>query len=203
MKKRLILVGKAASGKDHARKIYEKLGYKYAVSYTTRPPREGEENGKDYFFLQPEEFEFMIKKELMYEYVVFNEWYYGTSNKQMGEDIVFIMTPKGLAHLDPSDREESYVVYFDIPEDIRRKRIEERVGNADSIDRRIEADEIDFAGFKNYDHIILTPEFTSELLLDLIKKNIKLNLDENEEIQPNRRTISRRDYINNKLNKIQ
>lgn len=203
MKKRLILVGKAASGKDHARKIYEKLGYKYAVSYTTRPPREGEENGKDYFFLQPAEFEFMIKKELMYEYVVFNEWYYGTSNNQMYEDIVFIMTPKGLAHLDPLDRKESYVVYFDIPEDIRRKRIEERVGNADSIDRRIEADEIDFAGFKNYDHIILTPEFTSELLLDLIKKNIKLNLDENEEIQPNRRTISRRDYINNKLNKIQ
>lgn len=176
MKKRLILVGKAASGKDHARKIYEKLGYKYAVSYTTRPPREGENNGKDYFFLQPEEFEFMINKDLMYEYVVFNEWYYGTSNKQMEEDIVFIMTPKGLAHLDHIDREESYVVYFDIPEDIRRKRIEARVGNADSIDRRIEADEIDFAGFKNYDHIILTPEFTSEMLVDLIKKNVEIKL---------------------------
>ena len=203
MKKRLILVGKAASGKDHARKIYEALGLKYAVSYTTRPPREGEVDGKDYFFIDSNEFNSMINRDLMYEYVVFNDWYYGTSQKQMFDDIVFIMTPKGLAHLDPSDREESYVVYFDIPEDVRRKRIEERVGNADSIDRRIEADEIDFADFTNYDHVILTPDFTKDLLIDLVKKNIELNLDNSEEIYPNRRTISRRDYINNKLNKIQ
>jgi len=199
MKKRLILVGKAASGKDYARKICQQLGLKYAVSYTTRPPREGEEDGKDYLFLQPEEFEFMIKKDQMYEYVVFNEWYYGTTNKQMEEDKVFIMTPKGLAHLDPSDRDESYVVYFDIPENIRRKRMEERVGNADSVDRRIEADEIDFADFTNHNHIITSPDFTKKDIIKIIKENVLVSFEEdNENIYPNRRTISHRDYINNK-----
>jgi len=198
MKKRLILVGKAASGKDYARKICQELGMSYAISYTTRPPREDEEEGKDYIFLQPAEFEYMINKDKMYEYVVFKEWYYGTSNKQMDECNLFIMTPKGLAHLDPADRENSYVVYFDIPEDIRRERMAQRAGNADSIDRRIEADEIDFADFKNYDHIILTPKFTKAMLLDLIKKNIFIKEENIEEIYPNRRTISRRDYINNK-----
>ncbi len=49
--KRIILVGKAASGKDHLRRKYESRGFKYAVTYTTRPPIEGEVNGKDYFFI--------------------------------------------------------------------------------------------------------------------------------------------------------
>ena len=48
--KRIILVGKAASGKDHLRKKFESRGFKYAVTYTTRPPREGEIDGKDYLF---------------------------------------------------------------------------------------------------------------------------------------------------------
>jgi len=48
--KRTVLVGKAASGKDHFRKVLENKGFKYAVSYTTRPPRTGEVEGKDYFF---------------------------------------------------------------------------------------------------------------------------------------------------------
>ena len=62
MKKRLILVGKAASGKDYARKICQQLGLKYAVSYTTRPPREEEEDGKDYYYLSLKEFKNKIKE---------------------------------------------------------------------------------------------------------------------------------------------
>jgi guanylate kinase len=50
-KKRLIWVGKGGSGKDHARKISENIiGAKYAVSYTSRPPREGEVEGVDKTF---------------------------------------------------------------------------------------------------------------------------------------------------------
>ena len=59
-KSRIILCGKAASGKDHMRKVLESRGIRYGVSYTTRPPREGEVHGKDYFFLSKEEFEGLI-----------------------------------------------------------------------------------------------------------------------------------------------
>jgi hypothetical protein len=52
-KSRIILCGKAASGKDHLRKILEGRGFKYGVSYTTRPPRQGEIDGKDYLFVDP------------------------------------------------------------------------------------------------------------------------------------------------------
>ena len=157
--KRLILVGKAASGKDHARKLLSVNGANYAVSYTTRPPREDEQEGVDYYFISPEEFEYMINKDKMYEYVEFNGWYYGTTVKQMDECNLFIMTPLGLSHLTKTDRAESHVVYFDIPEDIRKTRMLERKGNADSVDRRIEADEADFKDFTNYDYKIEDPNY--------------------------------------------
>ena len=63
MKKRIILVGKSAAGKDHGRKICEQwLGVEYQVSYTTRPPRDEETPGRDYFFISESEFKKMIKQ---------------------------------------------------------------------------------------------------------------------------------------------
>ena len=73
-KSRIILVGRGASGKDHMRKTLEKRGYRYAVSYTTRPPRAGEINGKDYFFIQPPDAQDMIDRGEFYEWVAFNNW---------------------------------------------------------------------------------------------------------------------------------
>jgi len=186
--KRLIFVGKAASGKDHARKVVEAAGAKYAVSYTTRPPREGEVNAKDYFFLDPAEFEHMINKDQMYEYVEFNGWYYGTTNKQMDECNAFIMTPLGLSHLTPEDRKESFVVYFNIDELIRRERMEMRQGNADSVERRIIADEEDFSLYTNYDLVISDPNYTDETIIALFKDLIEKN---NDQLVRNTRSLSR------------
>mgnify|MGYP000954014175 CR=1 FL=1 len=55
MNKRVIIVGKGGSGKDHLRKSLSEMGYKYCVSHTSRPPRQGEEGGVDYFFVSIEE----------------------------------------------------------------------------------------------------------------------------------------------------
>ena len=186
--KRLIFVGKAASGKDHARKVVEAAGAKYAVSYTTRPPREGEVDAKDYFFLEPAEFEHMINKDEMYEYVEFNGWYYGTTDKQMAECNSFIMTPLGLSHLTPQDRKESFVVYFNIDELIRRERMEIRQGNADSVERRIVADEEDFSLYTNYDLVIADPNYTDETIISLFKDLIEKN---NDHLVRNTRSLPR------------
>jgi len=158
-KKRVILVGKAASGKDYARRILEERGYPYQISYTTRPMRIGEVHGKDYYFIPIFKFEDLIKMDFFYEYVIFNSWYYGTSNAQMKtRDCTFIMTPSGLAHMSEMDRKDSLVVYFDIPEEIRKERLAIR-SDADTVDRRIEADIRDFEDFKNYDIILNDPNY--------------------------------------------
>lgn len=156
--KRIILVGRAASGKDHMRKLLESRGFKYAVSYTTRPPRSTEEDGKDYFFLSEEEFKAMIEKDEFYEHVSFNSWYYGTTKEQFYNDDVFIMTPHGLSCVHPSDRKDSFVIFLDMDYDIRRERLSQR-SDADTVERRLEADERDFSNFTDYDVRITNEDF--------------------------------------------
>jgi guanylate kinase len=162
MKKRLILVGKSAAGKDYARKICQQwLGLKYQVSYTTRPPRQDEQEGHDYFFVPMRTFNKMINEDKWYEYVTFNGWNYGTTKEQFyTEGSVLIMTPHGLSKVSVEDRKESLVLYLDIPLEYRKNRMEARVGNADSVQRRLEADHIDFHGFEDYDAVITNPHYS-------------------------------------------
>ena len=51
----------------------------YSVSYTTRPPRRGEQNGMDYFFISSKEFEVGIQTGRWAEWARVHEHYYGTS----------------------------------------------------------------------------------------------------------------------------
>jgi len=157
--KRIILVGKAASGKDHLRKKFESRGFKYAVSYTTRPPREGEVDGKDYFFLTDEEATKMVESNMFYEYVYFNGWLYGTTVEQFYTDDLFIMTPAGISHVKPEDRVNSFIIYTDIDIETREIRLKMRYMPGDSLERRIQADEVDFTGFNDYDLRITNADF--------------------------------------------
>jgi len=152
--KRLILVGKGGSGKDYARKVLENIGFSYCVSHTTRPIRSDEAEGKDYHFVSEEE----IDSTIFYESVRFNGWFYGTSMYEFLNSDLFIMTPSGVSKLDPLDRKESFIVYFDINYDVRRERLMER-RDADLVDRRLDADELDFKEFRDFDYSITDPNF--------------------------------------------
>lgn len=163
-KKRIILVGHGASGKDHARKLLsDVIGFTYGISYTTRPPRDNEVEGSDYFFLTKEKFQEMITNDVWYEYVDFNGWLYGTTKEQFyNQANLFIMTPAGLSHVSETDRKESVVIFFNVPEEHRRIRMKSRKGNADSIQRRLKADEKDFKDFTNWDSEITNPAYNVE-----------------------------------------
>ena len=63
MHKLFCLMGKSASGKDtifRSLLLDESLGLHRVIPYTTRPIREGEENGREYYFVSPEQFEATI-----------------------------------------------------------------------------------------------------------------------------------------------
>lgn len=157
---KIILVGKAASGKDHLRKVLQARGFTYGISYTTRPPREGEIDGHDYYFITEDEFKKKIDNGFWYEWIQFNGWYYGTSNDQFKRDCnLFIMTPKGISHIDPTDRKECTIMYLDISIEERTQRLNVRHMLGDSLKRRIEADEFDFKDFTDYDVRIDNPNF--------------------------------------------
>ncbi|MDO4670322.1 MAG: guanylate kinase [Aerococcus sp.] len=79
----VVLSGPSGVGKGTVRKaLFEtKEGqdqFLYSVSATTRQPRKGEVDGKDYFFVTRERFEEMIEQERLLEYAEYVDNYYGT-----------------------------------------------------------------------------------------------------------------------------
>ena len=100
MKQRGILIvvsGFSGAGKGtlmkELMKRYEET-YALSVSATTRNPREGEVDGREYFFKTTEEFEKMIAKEELIEYARYVENYYGTPRTyveqqlEAGKDVI-------------------------------------------------------------------------------------------------------------------
>ena len=69
------------------------------------------------------------------------------------------MTPKGVEAINPIDRKNCTIIYLDIPLEVRTERLKKRGDLNDKIQRRIDADEIDFAGFKDYDILINNSNF--------------------------------------------
>lgn len=77
----IILSGPSGVGKGTIReKLFqnEDLNLAYSISMTTRPPREGEVDGQDYFFISEAEFQEKIKNGLLIEWAQFVGNYYGT-----------------------------------------------------------------------------------------------------------------------------
>ena len=175
LKNKIILVGHGGSGKDHLGKHLIEQGFKKNVAYTTRPKREGEENGKDYFFITSDEFIQKIDENYWHEYNCFipeKNWYYGSSKPQYDKCTLFIKEPHGVSLLSDEEREECLVVYINIDEDIRRERMSIRKKNADSIERRIEGDRKDFVDFTNFDIEVNDPEFNVNEVYEIIIKKM-------------------------------
>jgi len=149
--KRLILCGPSASGKTFIREKLEKAGYISDVSYTSRNKRNGEEDGVHYNFVSKKEFEDKIENKEFYEYVQYDENYYGTGLKEFNESDIFIFETDGIKHLKENDRKKSVVIYVNTPENIRVRRMLEREWNLLKINERLETDRKKFEDFIDFD----------------------------------------------------
>lgn len=156
MSKRLIIVGPGGSGKDVLRKRLEKKGFRHSVSCTSRPMREGEMDGVDYHF--KEDSFFLENPEKFIELEKFNGWYYGTTHAEFLKSDVFVITPGGVNNLPKDVIENSFIIYINPSEEIRRKRMNLRK-DADSTERRISADRMDFENFDIFDVQIKNEDF--------------------------------------------
>jgi len=161
MSSKVVLVGKAAAGKDYLRTRYENRGFKFGVSYTTRKPRlkANEKEGVDYYFIEEEEFLEMIANDRFIEYQQFNGWYYGITKEEFERCDILILNAEAVELLQEEYRDRCFVIYVDIPIEIRRQRIMERNDPDDNYERRIQADEDQFRNFSNYDCRITNSDF--------------------------------------------
>ena len=169
----IILVGKIASGKSTLANSLEKVGYKRIVTYTTRPKRSGEENGKDYWFMDNIQFDDEKAKGFFAETASYETvdglWKYGSAlgSYLTDRDSVIVLNPIGVEQLLNNidkfklDRKNLEIVYVDLPEEIRMKRALDRGDKPEEINRRTIEDAPIFQNFeasKNYDYRLLTDE---------------------------------------------
>jgi guanylate kinase len=171
---KIIICGQGSSGKDYLKKKFLDRGMKQSISYTTRPPRTNERDGVDYHFVDEETFKKMIDRMAFREWNIFgdNKWYYGTTNKEFNDANLFIMTPSGIKALTPEERAQCFVIFLDIPEEVRFSRLKKR-NDADDPERRIISDRMTFAGFEDYDMQIINPYFDPIEIYAEMKHEIK------------------------------
>ncbi|MFA6091284.1 MAG: guanylate kinase [Candidatus Gracilibacteria bacterium] len=180
----LILSGPSGVGKTT---IWETLQIKHSthiekiVTTTTRSKREGEIEGKHYYFLSREEFQSRIDSGDMIEYALVHGNYYGSTFGelerivQLGKYPLYIIDPQGMVHLKPLLQHRSYTVqtFFLLPPSIDelRARLSGRgTEHSDNLELRlanalVEMEEQDF-----YDHKIINTNLseTIESLSEII-----------------------------------
>ena len=158
MKKRIIIVGPAASGKDFLRQKFKERGFTLDVSYTTRPPREGEIDGVDYNFIS--EREFIDKFYDFYEQAQHGPYFYGTGQFEWDTRDVFIMETHGISEIIPEDRKNCFIIYLNPPRIVRQQRLRELRGwDNETIAHRTQMDNEKFKDFKDFDIKIDNPNF--------------------------------------------
>ena len=119
MKGKLIIVsGPSGSGKSTVTKLVkDRLNIPLSISATTRQPRVGEIDGKDYFFLTREIFEQKIKNNEFYEYANVHGNYYGTlkevveSNLNKGLNVILEIDVQG-ALIAKKKKKDAILVFF-------------------------------------------------------------------------------------------
>jgi len=166
----------------------------FSISYTTRPPRGSEQNGKEYFFISREEFEAMIAAGEFLEHAEVFGNYYGTARRFLraaearGNDLLLDIDVQGASQV--KEKISDAVSIFILPPD--REKLEWRLRNRglDSeavIRRRLDTARREIENYSKYDYILVNNllEQSADQLRDIVlaerlKKKNGVELSEEE-----------------------
>ena len=184
LSKPLIIVVSAPSGSGKTTLVSNLIervsGVIRSVSYTTRKPRDGEENGRDYFFVSEEDFRDKLKKNDFIEWEENFGKYYGTSKEQIfkaqeaGLDIVLSIDVRGAERVrkEFSDAISIFVMPPSIEE--LKKRLEGRnTDTQDVVKKRLSEAKREMDAVDLYDHMIV-----NDVLEDAVDALIKIVKEE-------------------------
>lgn len=138
----LVLTGPSGSGKSTIIKhIMSRFPFDFSISHTTRDPREGEVDGRDYFFVTREKFESMARRQELLEYVEYNHNYYGTSVSQLkdpSKTVLLDLEYDGVVYC-KKNCPNFVIMYIDCDRDVACERLRKRMsGNKKEVEERME-----------------------------------------------------------------
>ena len=167
----VVISGPSGVGKGTVRKaLFELEGHDlvYSISMTTRPPREGEVDGEDYYFVTKEEFEKRIQEDQFLEYAEFVNHYYGTPKDkvdeqiELGKEVVLEIEVQGA--LQVREKAPDGVFIFIAPpnkEALYRRLLRRGTENPEMIQQRMDKAEREFPLAHKYDYIVVNDEVTN------------------------------------------
>ena len=191
----VILSSPSGAGKTSlVKEISLKNNYFISISHTTRKPRSNEIDGKDYFFVNQNEFKELISKGKFLEYAkVFNN-YYGSSEDVVfekldkGKNVIFDIDWQGTEQIKEKKLKYKIITIFILPPS--RKELFNRLLNRDKNDEknaneRMKQFDKDVIHWKNYDLVVVNDDFKKcyEKIIEYInpiKNNISVNYNKNE-----------------------
>lgn len=154
-----------------------------SVSVTTRPKRPGEEHGRDYFFVKPEEYQNMVASAELLEYAHVFEYHYGTPAKfvrekiQKGTDVLFDIDWQGTRQLAEKNRDDLVSIFILPPsmEELER-RLKTRAQDSDeTVKKRMSKAEAEISHWQEYDYVLINQDLTQTLeKIDTILKAERL-----------------------------
>jgi guanylate kinase len=143
---------------------------KFSISYTTRPQRAAEVDGRDYFFVAEAQFREMVARNAFLEYAnVFDHWY-GTGREHVetlladGFSVLLEIDWQGARQVRARSPESTSV--FILPPSVAEleRRLRGRKTDAEGVIRRRLADSIgDMTHWTEFDHVVINDDFQATL----------------------------------------
>lgn len=160
----IVLSGFSGAGKGTVMKrVMEKYdNYALSISATTRKPREGEQDGREYFFKETEEFEKMIAQDELIEYARYVDNYYGTPRSyveeqlEAGKDVILEIEIQGA--LKVKEKFPDTLLIFVTPptaEELKRRLIGRGTETMDVIESRLLRAREEAKEMHRYDYLII------------------------------------------------
>ena len=139
--------------------------YALSISATTRQPRAGEENGREYFFVTKEQFQEMIREDQLIEYAQYVDNYYGTPKayveKQMdaGKDVILEIEIQGALKV-KEQFPETLLVFIMPPsaEELKRRLVGRGTETEEVIQSRLERAVKESEGIERYDYLLVNDD---------------------------------------------
>jgi guanylate kinase len=152
--------------------------YALSVSCTTRKPREGELDGREYFFKTKEEFEEMISKDALVEYARYVDNYYGTPKEfvraqlDSGKDVLLEIEIQGALKI-KTKFPDAVLVFITPPsgEELKSRLIGRGTESPEVVEKRLKRAIQESEGVEAYDYILINDDIDTctEKLHNLIR----------------------------------
>ena len=144
--------------------LSKKNSFFISISHTTRKPRPSEKEGKDYFFVNDDEFQRLIKNDEFLEYAKVFKNFYGTTRTpiiqklEKNQNVIFDIDWQGADQIKNKKLDYKLITFFILPPS--KKVLFERLSNRDMKDKLIAEERMkqfdrDVLHWINYDYVVI------------------------------------------------